>query len=117
MKATATSADGILAVAALQTDDPPHQRLRVAPFSNIRATVAAPEVGIHSARTGGGNTSMTSPHATGIAALCAERQLQRNGVVNSGVLDAQLPGNARRERLTDASFVHVGEGLVLALLD
>jgi subtilisin family serine protease len=116
------AADGIVAVAAVQTAGPPHTVLRVAPFSNIRAAMAAPGVGIHSAKAGGGytsldGTSMASPPATGVAALWAERQLQRNGVVNSSTLDAQLCGNARRERLPEASYLDVGEGLVSAPLD
>ena len=62
-------------------------------------------------------TSMASPHATGVATLWAERQLQRNGMVNSSTLDAQLRGNARREHLPGASYLDVGEGSVSAPLD
>lgn len=116
------AADGIVAVAALQSAGSPHQTLSVAPFSNVRAAVAAPGVGIHSAKAGGGytslsGTSMASPHASGVAALWAERQIQRNGVVDSRSLDAQLRGNARRERLLEAKFLDVGDGLVSAPLD
>ena len=116
------AADGIVAVAALQTAGPPHSALMVAPFSNIRAAVAAPGVGVYSAKKGGGythmnGTSMASPHVAGLAALWAERQLQRNGVVNVAALDAQLRGHARRDRLPDASYLDVGEGLVAAPLD
>ena len=35
---------------------------------------------------------MASPHVAGVAALWAERQLKRNGVVNLGSLEAQLRG-------------------------
>ena len=35
-------------------------------------------------------TSMASPHVAGVAALWAERQLKRNGLVNPGSLEAQL---------------------------
>jgi subtilisin family serine protease len=113
------TADGILSVAAVQTAGPPHQTLSVAYFSNIRALIAAPGVGIHSAKAGGGyvsmdGTSMASPHVTGIAALWAERQLQRKGVVNISSLDAQIRGNARMDRLPGASFQDVGDGLVSA---
>lgn len=113
------AADDMIAVGALQSPGVPHARLRVAPFSNIRPAVAAPGVGIYSARRGGGytfmnGTSMASPHVAGVAALWAERQLQRNGMVNVSALDAQLRGNARRERLQDTGYLDVGEGLVTA---
>ncbi len=113
------AADGIVSVAALRTAGPPHNALTVAPFSNIRADVAAPGVGVYSAKKGGGythmsGTSMASPHVAGLAALWAERQLQRNGTVNVSALDAQLRGNASRERLPDADYMDVGEGLVTA---
>jgi subtilisin family serine protease len=91
----------------------------VAPFSNIRASIAAPGVGIHSAQAGGGytvrsGTSMASPHVAGVAALWAERQLQRTGLVNISSLDAQLRGHARLDRLAEASALDVGDGLVTA---
>jgi hypothetical protein len=60
---------------------------------------------------------MASPHVAGVAALWAERQLQRNGVVNIAALDAQLRGNARRDRLPEANYLDVGEGLVTAPQD
>ena len=116
------AADGIVAVAALQTAGPPHDALTVASSSNIRAAVAAPGVGVSSAKRGGGytamdGTSMASPHVAGVAALWAERQLQRNGTVNISALDAQLRGNARRDRLPGANALDVGEGLVTAPID
>lgn len=114
------AADGILSVAALRTAGPPHNILAVAPFSNVRAAVAAPGAEVYSAKSGGGytmlnGTSMASPHVAGVAALWAERQLRRNGTVNVVSLDAQLRGNARR--LPNASYLDVGDGLIAAPAD
>lgn len=116
------TADGIVAVAALQSFGAPHASLGVAPFSNIRVALAAPGVGIYSAKCGGGytfmnGTSMASPHVAGIAALWAERQLKLTGQVNVAALDAQLRGNARRDLLKDAEYLDIGEGLVTAPRD
>lgn len=116
------AADGIVAVAALESFGAPHTALGVAPFSNIRVALAAPGVAIYSAKRGGGytfmnGTSMASPHAAGVAALWAERQLKQTGRVNVAALDAQLRGNGRRDRLKDAAYLDVGEGLVTAPRD
>lgn len=114
------AAEGVLAVAALGTAGAPHDNLSVAPFSNVRAAVAAPGAGIYSAKSGGGytvcnGTSMASPHVAGVAALWAERQLQRNGMVNVQSLDAKLRGTARG--LPNASYLDVGDGLIAAPTD
>jgi subtilisin family serine protease len=116
------AADGILSVAALQTPGSPHSALGIATFSNIRAAVAAPGVAIHSTRRGGGyevmdGTSMASPHVAGVAALWAERQLKRNGIVNVSALDAQVRGHSRREGLKNVGYLDVGEGLAMAPRD
>ena len=96
--------------------------MTVAPFSNIRAAVAGPGVGIYSAQKDGGyafknGTSMASPHVAGVAALWAERQLDRNGLVNPSTLDAQLRAYCRRDKLPSASQIDVGEGMVTAPQD
>lgn len=116
------AADGLVSVAALQTAGPPHKALVIAPFSNARAAISAPGMGILSAKRGGGytqmhGTSQASPHVAGVAALWAERQLQRTGTVNVATLEAQVTGNARFDRLGDASYLDVGAGLVAAPTD
>lgn len=116
------AADGVVAVAALRSLGAPHTALSVASFSNVRAAVAAPGVAVYSAQRGGGHaylsgTSMASPHVAGVAALWAERQLKSSGMVNVSALDAQVRGNARRDRLGNAAYADVGEGLVSAPLN
>ena len=71
--------EGLLSVAALGQGG---STLDVAPFSNTSALVAAPGVGVTSARRGGGlvsmsGTSMATPHVAGVAALWAEKILSQ----------------------------------------
>lgn len=60
---------------------------------------------------------MAAPHVTGVAALWAERQLQREGVVRLDRLDLNVRGKATRERIPAATHFDVGEGLVTAPRD
>lgn len=93
--------------------------LRVAPFSNTRATVAAPGVQVASAKPGGGTTvmsgtSMATPHVAGVTALWAEK-IATQGPMNPVVLQARLIGSATLTGLGSGTDpLDVGAGLVQA---
>lgn len=110
------SAAGIVAIGAVaQTAT----GLDIAPFSNTRATVVAPGVGVISAKAGGGlrslnGTSMATPHAAGVAALWAEK-LNANGQLTPLALQSKLIGSATFDSLvTTVDPLDVGSGLVRA---
>lgn len=86
---------GFISVAALERTE---EGLVRAFFSNTGADIAAPGVGITSAKLGGGlapmdGTSMATPHVAGVAALWAEK-LKETGNVDQLIWRTRLLGSA-----------------------
>lgn len=110
---------GIVAVGALQNTP---EGYTVAGFSNNQVDVSAPGVDIVSARLGGGlvsfsGTSMATPHAAGVAALWAQRQLDMTGQVNQLTLVSHLIASGTMDPLAeDMTAEDVGTGIVQAPL-
>lgn len=111
----------VFAVGALGQSD---TGLVVASFSNNQADIAAPGIDIQSAEAGTtglvsmSGTSMATPHATGVAALWAQRQLQMTGRVENQSLMAQLVASGTYSALVAGSEEDdVGTGIVQAPLN
>jgi subtilisin family serine protease len=113
-----SASEGILAIGALSQIN---NQLKVADFSNTKPDICAPGVGIISARNGGGlrklsGTSMATPHASGIAALWAEK-LADTQTLTIGSLTSKLVAGATLNPMSDGyDPLDVGLGIVQAPL-
>ena len=110
-------ASGVVSVAALQQVKIGSELMKVAPFSNTGAQVAAPGVSIFSAQAGGGyvemsGTSMATPHVAGVAALWAAKMLSEEDRLDPRALADRVIGTTRR--FAGWQSIDVGAGLVQA---
>jgi subtilisin family serine protease len=109
--------EGFVSVAALGRAEGATPPYRVASFSNVGASIAAPGEDIVSAGLGGGllsmsGTSMATPHVAGITALWAQRMLAETGHLRTDSLRSRVLGTATR--LVGLDPLATGDGLAQA---
>jgi subtilisin family serine protease len=107
-------ADGLVSVAALGQVG---STLDVASFSNTNAIVAAPGVGITSAKKGGGlvsmsGTSMATPHVAGVAVLWAQKILSQGPLRDTEWLARLIASGTRDGLKPGIDPSDIGSGLV-----
>ncbi|MEP3755301.1 MAG: S8 family serine peptidase [Alteripontixanthobacter sp.] len=112
-----SASNGVMSVGALQQHTA--DRFRVADFSNGAVTVAAPGVGVVSAKTGGGltslsGTSMATPHVAGLMALWFQQQESEGETKIVDRVTAQIVANADPSRIESSTQSDFGAGLVRA---
>lgn len=95
-------------------------KYKMAPFSNVLASIGAPGVDILSAWPGNAlhvasGTSMACPHVAGVAALWWQALKQSGTTPSAASVGARLFANARKNQL-DASVREqdIGQGMVSA---
>jgi subtilisin family serine protease len=109
-------AEGLVSVAALGQVG---STLDVASFSNTNAIVAAPGVGITSAKKGGGlvsmsGTSMATPHVAGVAVLWAQKILSQGPLRDTEWLARLIASGTRDGLKAGIDPNDIGSGLVQA---
>ncbi|MGH9323713.1 MAG: S8 family peptidase, partial [Vicinamibacteria bacterium] len=114
------AADGIVAVGAVGRTGDALTDLRIATFSNTGPDIAAPGVGVVSAKVGGGvraldGTSMATPHVAGVTALWIEKIQERNPSFKMSEIEGRLVGQATSAMMAaDEDPADLGAGLVQA---